>query len=59
MGVNGVSLLLNCEAGLGVSMARSMILNAIFFYLFENTKDTISAFTFSDGYYGDDDDDDD
>ena len=49
----------NYDLGLGVSMGRSMVLNAIFFYLFEKTQKKISAFTFSEGYYEDEDDDDD
>jgi len=42
-------------AGLGVSMGRSTLLNAIFFFIFENTQKRISAFTFTDGYYEEED----
>jgi len=36
-------------------MGRSTLLNAIFFFIFENTQKRISAFTFTDGYYEEED----
>jgi len=38
-------------------MGRSMLLNAIFFWIFENTQKKISAFTLSEGYHEEEDDD--